>query len=162
MEGIEKQEGRDSKGYKSLAAVVAYYGEAGVDNGVVVTVGTISNQRGAEAQAVSRTRITVDVERVTGNSENIKLLNTSDVHGRVGLAYGAAVMAHEGSHALDRPPFATRETLSASEIAAYTTDSYVFRGHGINGPTWNRYWTPADQRRAIENNAAASVNLVWR
>jgi RHS repeat-associated protein len=146
-----------SDGYQKVARTLAYFGARNVKNGVVFEPTTLD--QGVLGKAGPGGLIQLDLAQITAQAVTYQQFNRE----LVGSAFGAANIAHEGRHKLDAQQFGdpmSRRGILRTELNAYATDSYVFEGLRINGPTWMSIWSPALREQIIHTFAERSAQ-VW-
>jgi RHS repeat-associated protein len=153
--------GADSKEGKAIGQVLKLYGDAGKDNGVNVSFGTLKG--GATGQAGIGANGTINIKF------DLSAISKSVVGSAPGtsLSERSGTEIHEGRHGADERAMGhnpeNRHEEMWTERNAYRTESYVYQGLGVDDPSglWSPSWNPAiaEQNRntAIEEGAKRST-----
>ena len=111
-----------------MKKVVKFYGREGKNNGVTVKIGNAGGANANTATRGGKTTITLDLTQmaaVFGHRSDGSNLSTET----------AATVAHEGQHGIDEKANGmpqNRAQEKAYEVKAFTTQSFVNHGLGVN------------------------------
>jgi RHS repeat-associated protein len=143
--------GADTKEGKAIGAVLKFYGSATDKNGVNVAFGDLKKGTPGVTSAGENGTVNIkfDLKQINAGATN------SDRGGVFGLSERVGTEIHEGTHGTDIRKWGggptTREQVYSTEHHAYTTESFVYRGLGVNSSV------DLSSPQAIDAAAARSV-----